>query len=102
MPYTPGPWIANARPFRPYLVADVCGVFVTLCTPDTGGGPFPSVTTHGDREDNARLIAAAPDLLEALESLLDPEGHIWHGIFNGCTGECMAVRAAIAKARGYK
>ncbi len=47
---------------------------------------------------DARLISAAPDLLEALQALTDPEGHIWHGNSGECTGECRDVRAALAKA----
>ncbi len=39
------------------------------------------------------------DLLEALEALTDPEGHIWHGGNDECTGECKEARAAIAEAR---
>ena len=58
-------------------------------------------TQPGDREENeanARLIAAAPDLLEALENLLD-------GYLYGCDRGTRRVnadkaRAAIAKARG--
>lgn len=53
-----------------------------------------------DAPANARLMAAAPELLEALKALTDPEGHIWHGGNAVCTGECKAVRAAIAKAEG--
>jgi hypothetical protein len=49
---------------------------------------------------NACLMAAAPDLLLALEALTDPEGHIRHGYSDKCTGECQDVRAAIAKAKG--
>jgi len=46
---------------------------------------------------NAWLIAAAPDLLDALEGVL--EWHSDHGEFLS-GGELAVVRAAIAKARG--
>ena len=48
---------------------------------------------QGDQEANARLIAAAPDLLEALEMALvwlDYEGKY----------DVQGIRASIAKARG--
>lgn len=61
--------------------------------------------TAKEAQANAKFIVRAcnafDDMLSALESLTDPEGHIWHG--NGsceCTGECKAVRAAISKAKG--
>ena len=57
--HTPGPWksVKGARPTRPDIVAD-CGLICSLeYGPDEG-------------EANARLIAAAPDLLEALNRLV--------------------------------
>lgn len=34
----------------------------------------------------------------ALQSLTNPEGHIWHGAHTDeCTGECQAVRAVLAE-----
>lgn len=58
--HTPGPW----------RVGDAGG---TVFGPK-GTGSFPEVvatvmTTHGRKKANARLIAAAPDLLEALEKI---------------------------------
>lgn len=55
-----------------------------------------------EREANARLIAAAPELLEALEAaetalikdMEDPEGFNWEQ-----SGLLPKIRAAIAKAR---
>ena len=48
-----------------------------------------------ENEANARLIAAAPDLLEALESLC---GHTDEGMM--FSERAAKARAAIAKARG--
>jgi hypothetical protein len=45
--------------------------------------------------DNARLIAAAPDLLAALEEMTG-----WFGTDNGLRGGIGRARAAIAKAKG--
>ena len=68
---------------------------------------------HADHDElfaNARLIAAAPDLLEALEALLDADvfadGEGLINVEDGCLdtsfGEDAAhkARAAIAKAKG--
>lgn len=85
---TQGPWsvldidmhdhvFTTAKPHR-----RICGVY---------GG------IKGDEENqaNARLIAAAPDLLSALEGLLSSLDECW-----GSTKEANVARAAIAKALG--
>lgn len=90
--HTPGNWVA-----KPMDSAD----WIDLVTddPETCGGsahslPFASCR-HFNQEANARLIAAAPDLLDALKELLDQDEHgedeIW--VRN-------KARAAIAKATG--
>ena len=56
MKHTPGPWKARACP----------KLWAVDCT-DMGGGPI----LHTDNEANARLIAAAPQMLEALMELRD-------------------------------
>lgn len=51
---------------------------------------------------NARLIAAAPELLEAME-LLNDEAEVGHAEYQDWCETCRAVKAAkaaIAKARG--
>lgn len=55
-------------------------------------------THYGDAEVHARLIAAAPDLLEACEIMLaayDTKGQAFPS-----AGENHAVRQAVAKAKG--
>lgn len=88
--HTPGPWEwRNGRLFRSY--------------PET----FASVNIfviHDDRwmprPDDARLIAAAPDLLAALESLLnDLSADDEEGLFEH-SETVIRARTAIAKARG--
>jgi len=92
MSYTPGPWKAfdNAGPkmqsysqssgvVNPGSTQIICG-----CFKDIGGVEVASA--------NARLIAAAPELLEALEGVLQ--------VADRATVEFDAARAAIAKARG--
>ena len=87
--HTPGPW---GR-----IIAD--GYTVRHPQIYSGTGPVANATWLGDgRVDelnaNARLISAAPDLLAALEALLDYENGI-----QKAKAEQMA-RAAIAKAGG--
>ena len=93
--HTPGPWEARkgagwyvARPRYGGATLAVGMEAVTLVT-------SPSETQWNDdaeSEANARLIAAAPDLLEALENLIEWEWKI--------SGLIKNARAAIAKARG--
>ena len=72
-----------------YAISDEQGFCVAHCT-----GPL--VTMSSERsEAHARLIAAAPDLLAALEALANcPD---YRGI---ATHEMTAARAAIAKVKG--
>lgn len=78
--FTPGPWvIKNCWRTGMALIQDTRGEDIAIC--DEG---FPQL--------NARLIAAAPDLLEACEQALAgvPTDH----------GAFQTLRAAIEKARG--
>lgn len=92
--HTPGPWKID-RYFpsrRPFGISQ-----------DLGNKPGKAVTTSGgfarkstdEAEANARLIAAAPDMLEALEYICEAE---WDGINEPPWAE--RARAAIAKAKG--
>lgn len=57
--HTPGPWAKYGS-----IIRDVCG----------GEDQIANVNVTDDEgQANAKLIAAAPDLLEALEGLLDNE-----------------------------
>jgi hypothetical protein len=55
----------------------------------------PSRELDAETEANARLIAAAPDLIEALKRLLDAPSHGTHEAMRRANE---AARAAIAKA----
>ena len=94
--HTPGPWkrsIVN-RNFSPkiygpddWMVADCSRIVKRSMEEETA---------------NARLIAAAPELLEALEAFANvgPEGrgfYGWHEAYNPAIAK---ARAAIAKAKG--
>ena len=84
--HTPGPWIVVSRGmFSPKVVdANSLGICHTTYAP-TGA------------EANARLIAAAPDLLEALKEIVDAaDGAGWEQL----DPSFKKARAAIAKATG--
>ena len=90
--HTPGPWIAHEGAIfqeKPH------GEVSPLICDTINGRKF----TGEERGANARLIAAAPELLDALQSLLARvssdiiANQCWHE-------EQRAARAAIAKATG--
>lgn len=90
-PYTPGPWTHIGQ-------GDITGVE----TNGTNHGPVDVCcvylrTVPGRTEANARLIAAAPDLLEALQRSLSWLSSYRGGGAMGCYDQ---ARAAIAKALG--
>lgn len=88
--YTSGPWeIQKAE--DAYCIASVGNLVIM---------PTAGKVKHDNSEADANLIAAAPDLLEALETIVkslsdqDDEGMIEHA------EQMIAARAAIAKAIG--
>lgn len=88
--HTPGPWSVKEGNYT-FSVLDSRGVHVI----DTWRA------SDADRQ-NARLIAAAPDLLARLETHADAACLGWNRRFyvEGCgCGPCLD-RAALAKARG--
>ena len=106
--HTPGPWAVH--PAYPWIIkqdlkvpfADIeDGLTVCNTTGLDGSGFFPS---SEEGRANARLIAAAPELLEALEEAR--AGLLWYqdrnpGQRDGSDDEAMArIDAAIAKATG--
>lgn len=103
--HTPGPWTRGitlrtrqTAMWAPEEIAENNkierrNVFSDFCTADEGRGRF--LVAACQRDEDARLIAAAPELLAALEELLA------HASFVGIAPhyETMA-RASIAKAKG--
>lgn len=82
--WTQGPWEVGARNHNCIIYAH--GLIVAECpTPE---GPAPWRDRIAQAEANARLIAAAPKMLEALETLvalcLHADCHAWA---NGVTTE---------------
>ena len=81
MKHTPGPW--RVREERVY----------TRVVTEQGGEWIANLGTNDEKHlANARLIAAAPELLEACEAVLDVE-QMWYDV------KPMLI-AAIAKATG--
>ena len=89
--HTPGPWAI--LPNTPH--------FVRAMHPADGMQPVATVYHFdGELAANARLIAAAPELLEALEAVLPDLEHYVATHGPGPDKRLAAARAAIAKARG--
>lgn len=95
--HTPGPWHINTIEANPHTVHSDRGLVATCMLPPPFGPETWSGHTVYETEANARLIAAAPELLAALEGLLsvvnvridDPRIELFD-----------AARAALAKAKG--
>jgi len=65
--WTPGPWEWCKDSPTDVIVSKPCEC--SLATIDVGCG------NHAERQSNARLIAAAPELAEALEAMIERFGH---------------------------
>lgn len=109
--YTSGPWSACCLDRCPHYVFGPNGDEI-ICDlnhnePDAYGyDKYNGIITIDQRQANARLIAAAPDLLEALEKCLYIIGHpkdepetLWR-TDDEINDAYMQARAAIAKAKG--
>lgn len=100
--FTPGPWqaishndtdVAVNSETCPWIVEEVDGYSIAYVL-----GDVPELNA----ELNARLIAAAPDLLEALKNLLEEASDCWRigEHYDGRDGVIIAAHNAIAKAEG--
>lgn len=115
--FTPGPWSAYCQDVEGVRTLGDSGVRFW----DIGAaGPYRGAVaqchaaehiggiTLAERDANARLIAAAPDLYEALEQVARPYGMLDLAVsehVHGPRGDDMLtvakiIRAALAKARG--
>lgn len=93
--YTPGPWTVSSE------YGDSGEYTITEAYAPMGGGPISREEDHA----NARLIAAAPDLLEAMEALFENCAmiHMYRGEIDNtkqADAAILAARAAILKAKG--
>ena len=86
--HTPGPWVVKSARSGFYIESQFDVIVDSL----DEFGRYGAI----DDEANARLIAAAPELLEALEGCIDlmDNGGTWS------LEDQAAARAAIAKAKG--
>ena len=101
--HTPGPWLVETRK-HVYAIKDTKGQDLTYqdTEPQTDGG---SVTSRGRSENetlaNAHLIAAAPELLSALETCVSELNQIAFIQKDKLAAEAIQkAHAAIAKAKG--
>lgn len=101
--FTPGPWIVlgNSVGGPAIYTADKSNAIADV---RTCGGVHVGGPQHPETQANARLIAAAPDLLEALESYVTTMAIAGGGdkaLFMAAIREAdNKARAAIAKATG--
>jgi hypothetical protein len=90
--HTPGPWVTRGQ-----TVMGEYGVQVAWCgEATTCSADYVYSIDHEEAEHNARLIAAAPDMLAVLETILD----VWddHKIIGPTVYH--DARAIIASAKG--
>jgi hypothetical protein len=96
--HTPGPWSIEPHPERPDLPIRVMGgkgERVARCS------QISLCTTPEECKANARLISAAPDLLEALVMVRDADNDcIADGLQTIPPTPRAKIDAAIAKAKG--
>lgn len=101
--HTPGPWHAKAGLTQ---MCDPDATTVARCSPHGNEGAFwwifSPAETHGDAEADARLISAAPELLEALVAAEGALNKIrvccMHTAWDATGPAVIGARAAIAKA----
>ena len=95
--HTPGPWIVKQVPQDRYVTdlhvarQDNEGSYVAI---------IDKVFNSQSATANARLIAAAPEMLEALEKIKETLDIIKGGEFFAMNYELLLVNRAIAKAKG--
>ncbi len=95
--HTPGPWEAT-RGYNPQIRAGETFICSPMATRDSIGG-----MQIGEIAANARLIAAAPDLLEAAQFVMRCIESPHPGTLERVADRTIAenkLRAAIAKAKG--
>jgi hypothetical protein len=98
--HTPGPWRLNGNGT---LLHPVSHRSLTTCRIETSLGSFEILDETNEPEQNAALIASAPDLLQALETIAPQIGNMLSRLRFSTDQDAEilpAIRAAIAKATG--
>jgi hypothetical protein len=93
--HTPGPWEVNGTTIETIASPSVV-IGRAYDAEDSGGG----VESNSEAEANARLIAAAPELLAALRGLVEDYEGAYGGNDEDAPKALTDARAAIAKATG--
>lgn len=100
--HTPGPWKAvSAVSSAEVECMEIAEVAYMRVIPECGGWPI-----QGTPEDDARLISAAPEMLEACVAMIEwderEKDHAvdFHARMALCDAAFQKARAAIAKATG--
>lgn len=100
--HTPGPWQALPPKMGAAITIYAEDGITPICTTASNGSPVTmAMHRSGEVKANARLIAAAPELMEALQEAT--RCLAWHEEKHGVGMDAKAVqaaRAAIAKAGG--
>ena len=97
--HTPGPWryeeaeVWATAPMRFNLTTAGTPMIATLCKHEDAEGGFPV-------EANARLIAAAPELLEALEFITESYASALSNLGQTDDEALSEARAALSRVRG--
>lgn len=106
--HTPGPWAIHTHEGAPYIVAEhgkgwknptICNLYDDV-TPEDSVTIGAWIEAHDNAVSNARLIAAAPDLLAVLQEL--EESAAYWSEYDVPLGLVDRMRSAIAKATGVK
>jgi len=97
--HTPGPWEVCETVYPSRTVYSVRNKDFGEPNP-CPENPYLGMSWATEAEEDARLIAAAPSLLEALEAIVDG-GNVHHGTCSKVDASDIEVaRQAIKKARG--
>jgi len=91
--HTPGPW-------RIKWGENIFGGERLVANAGSHQQNFDTEKAAAENKANARLIAAAPDLLEALKAVVTEDGKGWTNLTVGSDSTLAAAVAAIAKAEG--
>ncbi len=98
--HTPGPWFSSHRgkPDGKWYTEVYTASGETIAVFSWFPKPMGNGVTETYRAENAALCAAAPDLLAALELMMDGTDTFWETTPEG-VASIAAARAAIAKAK---